>query len=583
MDKTELDSEKSVIDQKSSSNETVANEEKSKGVIQMEAVSSTLTPMSLFMLLFGIFLVSYAYSLDSKTRTVFQTYATNDFGKHSLLSTLNIVKSVGAAAIQPPLSKAANIFGRFEIVTFGVVLYIIGTVIEACSTNIQTFAGGQVLWVMGYRAFQLLFEIVIADVTTTRDRLLYTNIPRLSTLINTWVSGNITALIMDSSHWKWGVGIWAAIIPVVAIPIYLSLFLTARKAKRQGKLDNVQSIFTGKNVWENTVILFWHFDVIGLLLIAAILCLVLIPLTIAGGTSSRWGHADVISMLVIGFLCIPTFVLWEVKFAKYPCIPFSLLKNRAILTCFAIGILTNLIWMIPTEFLYTVLVVSFDESIASATRIISLYSFMSVISGLIAGLIVRYTRRIKWVTVSGTLLYMLGLGLMIKYRTTLDNGKVGVIAAQIVLGTAAGLIPYPVQAHIQIETKHEHVAIITAVYLTMRHVGSALGNTIAGVIWTNTLPQKLVENFNAAAINNATALAREAYKSPLTFIKPYPMGAPERMAIIGAYESTQKILTITGCCIAIPMVIAALTLSNPLLGDTQSLPNKENNEEEVKN
>lgn len=77
------------------------------------------------------------------------------------------------------------------------------------------------------------------------------------------------------------------------------------------------------------------------------------------------------------------------------------------------------------------LVVSFDESIASATRIISLYTFMSVISGVVAGFIVRYTRRIKWVTVLGTSLYMLGLGLMIKYRTTLDNGKVGVIAAQI--------------------------------------------------------------------------------------------------------------------------------------------------------
>lgn len=61
-----------------------------------------------------------------------------------MISTLNVVKAVGAAAIQPPLSNAANIFGRFELVSFAAVLYIIGTVVEACSKNIETYAGGQV-------------------------------------------------------------------------------------------------------------------------------------------------------------------------------------------------------------------------------------------------------------------------------------------------------------------------------------------------------------------------------------------------------------------------------------------------------
>lgn len=114
----------------------------------------------------------------------------------------------------------------------------------------------------------------------------------------------------------------------------------------------------------------------------------------------------------------------------------------------------------------------------------------------------------------------------------------------------------------------------------MRHVGSSVGNAIAGAIWTNTLPQKLVENY--ASFNNATNLVKDSYKAPLTFIKLYPMGTPERMALINAYESTQKILTITGCCMTIPLVIAAFTLSNPILGDTQSLPNAEENANKLK-
>jgi SIT family siderophore-iron:H+ symporter-like MFS transporter len=45
-----------------------------------------------------------------------------------------------------------------------------------------------------------------------------------------------------------------------------------------------------------------------------------------------------------------------------------------------------------------------------------------------------------------------------------------------VLGIAGGLFPYPVQALVQASTKHEHVAIITALYLTTYQIGSGIGS-----------------------------------------------------------------------------------------------------------
>lgn len=75
--------------------------------------------------------------------------------------------------------------------------------------------------------------------------------------------------------------------------------------------------------------------------------------------------------------------------------------------------------------------VSFDESVISATRITSLYSFASVITGIIGGIFIRYIRRIKWVAVTGTLIFISALGMMIKFRSASDNGHAGVIGAQI--------------------------------------------------------------------------------------------------------------------------------------------------------
>jgi MFS transporter, SIT family, siderophore-iron:H+ symporter len=142
-----------------------------------------------------------------------------------LLSTLNVVKSIIAAAAQPPMSKAADVFGRFELVTFSAFFYVLGTIIEASSKNIQTYAGGQVkatfrlriktlsinlvfylkvLWQLGLTGFQLLFEVLIADLSSTRNRVLMSYIPALPFLINAWISGNVTSAILANSTWEWG-------------------------------------------------------------------------------------------------------------------------------------------------------------------------------------------------------------------------------------------------------------------------------------------------------------------------------------------------------------------------------------------
>ncbi|CAM0141654.1 hypothetical protein VKS41_000762 [Umbelopsis sp. WA50703] len=554
---------------------SVSLDSRSPGVRRIEAISTSFTVVSMTFLFVGVFLVSYAYGLDGQTRSVYQTTATNSFEVHSLLSTLNVVKSVIAAAAQPPMSKAADVFGRFELVSFSAFFYVLGTVIEAASTNIETYAGGQVLWQLGLTGFQLLFEVLIADLTSVRNRVLFSYIPALPFLVNAWVSGNVTSAILENSTWHWGVGMWCIIIPITSIPIYVGLIMAKRKAKRDGKLEGLELKYDRSSIHNGMLWFFWQLDVIGVILLTAMLALILIPLTIAGGTSANWHKGDVIAMLVIGILCIPAFAVWELKFARHPCVPFHLLNNRTILAGLMIAMMLNMCWYLQGDYLYTVLSVSFDESVISATRITSLYSFCSVITGVIGGFVIRYIRRIKWVAVTGTLIFISALGMMIKYRSASDNGHAGVIGAQILLGVGGGLFPYPVQALVQASTKHEHVAMITALYLTTYQIGSAIGNSISGAIWTNTLPAQLAQNLGSL---NAS-LADIAYSSPFTFIAEYPMGTPERTAVIDAYNHSQKLLTITGTCLAIPVIIAALLLGNPRLGDTQALENAESSSE----
>lgn len=68
--------------------------------------------------------------------------------------------------------------------------------------------------------------------------------------------------------------------------------------------------------------LFWQLDVIGVILLLALLALILVPLTLAGGVIETWQTAHIIAPLVIGFLCIPVFIFWEIK-SPHPMIPFN--------------------------------------------------------------------------------------------------------------------------------------------------------------------------------------------------------------------------------------------------------------------
>lgn len=236
----------------------------------------------------------------------------------------------------------------------------------------------------------------------------------------------------------------------------------------------------------------------------------------------------------------------------------------------------NTAWYCQGDYLYSVAIVAFGESVKSATRITSLYSFVSVITGVIVGTIVFFVKRLKPFIVFGTVLFLVAFGLLIRYRGGGSAGAhSGLIGAQILLGIAGGLFPYPAQASIQAATRHQHVAVITGLYLASYSIGAAFGNTISGAIWTQVLPGEL--NKRLAFTGNAT-LPGIVYGNPFAFIAVNPIGTPERDAVVAAYQHTQKLLCITGICLCVPLIALSLVLRDPKLTNTQSLPGAEGEE-----
>ncbi|ODM14539.1 hypothetical protein SI65_10025 [Aspergillus cristatus] len=545
----------------------------SPGVKRIELISSHIHLTDRIFLFSGIFLIAYVYGLDNQVRQTYQPLATAEYQQHSLISTINVLRAVIAAAAQPTAAKIADVFGRVEVILLSIVFYTVGTIVEACADNVETFVAGGVIFQVGYTAIILLFQVLIADITSLQSRLLFSYIPAAPFIINTWVSGNVTSSVLQVTTWRWGVGMFAIIYPVCTLTLLIPLYIVQRRAKRKGAFAAYQSPLRLLGARQLVTESFWYLDVGGILLLIAFLGLVLTPFTIAHGAQSQWKTAKIIAPLVVGVCCIPAWIIWERK-CKHPMVPFKLLKDRAVWGALGIAIMLNTAWGLQGNYLYTVLVVSFDESITSATRIISLYSFASVITGCVLGFVILKVRRLKVFIVAGTLLFSVAFGILIYFRGgSGGSSHSGVIGGQVLLGIAGGLFPYSAQASIQAATKHEHLAVVTGLFLACYNVGSALGDTIAGAIWTQVLPGELSNKLDDPA------LIQQAYGDPFTFVSTHAMGTPVRQAVVDSYKYVQRLLCITGICLTVPLIVFAFCMKNPKLTNEQSYADPEESEE----
>ncbi|KAI1085569.1 major facilitator superfamily transporter [Whalleya microplaca] len=521
-------------------------------------------------LFFGIFLVGYVYGLESQVRSTYQPYATSSFSLHSRLATINVIRSVMGVAAQPTVAKVADVFGRFKVIAFSVLLYSVGIAIEASANSVELFCAGAVMYQVGYTCSVLLTEVLVADFSSMRARVFFSYVPALPFVINTWISGNITSAVLRTTTWRWGFGMWAIIYPITSLPLLVTLYHIERRARKYTLLSSSPNSSPHLGSESSSSKLVLQLDIVGLSIIVAALCLILAPLTIAGGKVGHWSEPHIIAPLVVGVMCIPAFIVWERNGARKPIVPYRLLKDRGVWAALSVRCLLNFAWSTQANYLFTVLIVAFDFSVETATRILSFFSFFGVISGLIMSLVIYRIRRLKYIIVSGTFVFIIAFWLLIQYPGgATDPSRTGLIGAQVLLGLAAGGFAYPTQASIQASAMAEHVAILTGLYHSFFNIGAALGSCLSGAIWSQTLYPVLQSNL---AFQPNSSLAEAIYDSPFSVVPNYPVGTNIRDGIIESYQYVQRILCIAGMCLCVPMIGFALLLRNPKLSENHVQP-----------
>jgi hypothetical protein len=148
-------------------------------------------------------------------------------------------------------------------------------------------------------------------------------------------------------------------------------------------------------------------------------------------------------------------------------------------------------------------------------------------------------------------LNFLGVALMIHFRQP-SQGIGFVIMCQIFIAFGGGSMVICEDMAVMAAAPASHVASMLALIGLFTSVGGAIGQAVSGAIYTNKFPAAL----DRALPGNAT-LNAELYGS-LTVQLQYPLGSPERNAVIYAYADAQRYLTIAATCFLVPCFVCIL-------------------------
>ncbi|KAL2291938.1 hypothetical protein FJTKL_10640 [Diaporthe vaccinii] len=510
-----------------------------------------------------IWIVFFTDSLQQQISASLLPFVTSSFGKHGLLGTTSIISTIVAGVAKLPLARILDVIGRNEGLIIMLTITVIALVLMAACGNIQTYAAGQVFFWTGMNGISYVLQVFIADTSKLQNRMIlfgFTTTPYIS---NTFAGPAAAQAILKGSTWRWGFGAFCIIVPVVCAPVIFVFAVHLRKAKKLGLVKEKTDAERSRTWWQS--IKYWviELDVLGVLLCVAGFSLLLLPFSLASYQADKWRSGTVISMLVIGVLCLITFPLYEKYIAPKTFMPYSLFKNRNVLAASLLGGNTWISFYCYKLYFSSYLQVVYDLSVSEAGYIVNIFNIVSCAWAVPVGLLIRYSDRFKWLALISVPIWILFTGLMLKFRMPGTNVAY-VVMCEVFTSLAGGTLAQVQQIAVMGSVPHRDVAVALAVLALVTAVGGAIGQSISGAIWTNTLPGLLRSYLPEELKANSTTIYGD-----LSIQLSYDWGSPAREAIVRAYGETQKYMLIASLASAAGSLVWVSILKNECLSDKQ--------------
>lgn len=209
-----------------------------------------------------------------------------------------------ATLVLPISGKLSDQFGRKPILMFGLVVFVLGSMLSGASQTMVMLVVFRGLQGIGAGALQSGAFASIGDLFTPAERGRWQGVIAAAFGIATIFGPSLGGWITDNPGWRW--------VFYVNLPVGIVAFITLLvgfPAKRNA--GGSRSI-----------------DYLGVATIAAAVVLLQIGLTWASDNDYPWGSVQVIGMLVGAAIFFAAFLLVERYVAAEPLLPLDLFKSQ---------------------------------------------------------------------------------------------------------------------------------------------------------------------------------------------------------------------------------------------------------------
>ncbi|EPY52119.1 siderophore-iron transporter Str2 [Schizosaccharomyces cryophilus OY26] len=526
-----------------------------EGVSKVQAIAATWSRKSIIFAYLGLYLLAFASSLEQQTTISLQRYATSNFSAHSNLASINLVSNILLAVVRAPMVKAGDVFGRTESLTLALCMTVSGYILLACSRNIGMFTLAYIIYICGQTGIGILSQLIIADTSSLLNRGILSAIPEQPYLLTVWM-GPVLAQAFHPERtlgWRIGYGIWAIILPVVSLPLLLSLYFNQQKAKAAGLYREHHQFMNQSNFYN-----FWHeLDGVGILLFISGFGLFLLPFSHSSRVVSPDSSILTVLSMGLGIFLLIALCVYDTKFADYPIFALRSLKDRTVLGACILIFLYFMSYFIFSNFLTSYLQVTHDFSIDSSGLIVNVFVFSMTTSAIFSGFLMKKFARFKILLKFSVPLYLLGLVGYILFGFDNENTNVEMIVFMLFLaGVGGGLLTLSAQVAVQSVSSHTKIGQNLTLYLTFSSVGGAFGSAVAGGVWSKKLPYRLLTSLDGLLpVPEIESIFRD-----LRTALSYPQGSHIRNLINAAYSSTQKDLFQVSLIFSVLMIIGLYTI-----------------------
>ena len=364
--------------------------------------------------------------------------------------------------------KLSDIYGRKLIIIFGIILFVISSLLCGFSTNIFELILFRGLQGIGGGILLSLPFILVGEIFSPKERGKYMGILASVFGISSVLGPILGGVITDAVGWRW--------IFFVNVPVGIAAVSILMYSLPNFKLDGVKKVI----------------DYSGIITFTLALSGLFLALTLARDLNA-YPMSEIVGFLIFSVVMFVLFI-WSEKKAVEPILPLNLFSN----SIFTISSIENFLAsaLIFAGIIYVPLfaqnILGMNATNAGLLMIPMLISL--TIASNIAGQIISRTGKYKKLAIAEFVIT--GIGIILLSTLNVNSSPYALLAYSTILGLGSGMMYTVFTISVQNSFSLREIGIVTASMQFFRNVGSTVAIPVFGYIVNATMASPVMVNLS---------------------------------------------------------------------------------------